>query len=216
MSDINKGKVISSEHLQKLQDGRCKYKERIGYVPMSDENKHKISESKKRYCNFKHKQETKDKISIASKQHWEDDTYRKSVSDGIKKTFSEFTPEQWRNRLMKLMQSLHAKPNKIEKTIGNILDTLFPGEYKYVGGGDLIIDRKCPDFVNVNGQKKLIEVYGDYWHRNDNPQDRIDTFAAFGYSTLVLWEHEIYDNIELVANRIRDFHLNKTAIYVNY
>jgi G:T-mismatch repair DNA endonuclease (very short patch repair protein) len=36
-----------------------------------------------------------------------------------------------------------------------------------------------PDFI-CDEEKKVIEVYGDYWHRNDNPQDRINKFKKMG------------------------------------
>ena len=59
---------------------------------------------------------------------------------------------------------------------------------------------------DINGQKKCIELYGNYWHKNDNPQDRIDLFKQFGYDTLIIWEHELKD-IEKVKNRIMKFHI---------
>lgn len=72
-----------------------------------------------------------------------------------------------------------------------LLDSMYPGEWKFVGNGQLIIDGKCPDFVNVNGQKKIIELYGERWHREDDPQDRIKAFQPFGYETLVIWVREL-------------------------
>ena len=48
------------------------------------------------------------------------------------------------------------------------------------------------------------EVFGDYWHRGQNPQDRIDTFKPFGFETLVIWERELND-IDAVAEKIREF-----------
>lgn len=31
--------------------------------------------------------------------------------------------------------------------------------YKFVGNGQFFIERKCPDFINCNGEKIAIEVY---------------------------------------------------------
>ena len=56
------------------------------------------------------------------------------------------------------------KPNYKELELNRLLDTLFPGEYRYVGNGELILGGKNPDFMNVNGQKKLIELFGEQWH----------------------------------------------------
>ena len=74
---------------------------------------------------------------------------------------------------------------------------MYPNEWKYTGDFSFWINGKNPDFVNCNGQKKCIEVFGDYWHRNDNPQDRKDIFKEFGYDTLVIWERELKNYSEL-------------------
>ena len=52
--------------------------------------------------------------------------------------------------------------NKKESLLLNQLNLLYPNEWRFVGCGELIINGKCPDFVNINGQKKIIELFGDY------------------------------------------------------
>lgn len=110
---------------------------------------------------------------------------RKKVSEAVKRS--------WKNSdyVSKQMFSRGCKPNKLEMDFLSILNQLFPNEYKFVGDGRLIIGGRCPDFVNVNGQKKLIELYGDYWHRGQDPQERIALFEQYGYETLILWEKEM-------------------------
>ncbi len=83
------------------------------------------------------------------------------------------------------------KPNNTELKLNETLDRLYPNEWKYVGNGKLVINGKCPDFVNVNGQKKIIELFGNYWHEGDDPEDRKKVFEPFGYKTLVVWENEL-------------------------
>lgn len=85
----------------------------------------------------------------------------------------------------------NVRPTKPEQRMMAMLDRYFPKQWKYVGNGDLALGRLVPDFMNINGKKQLIEVYGDYWHKGSNPQDRIDCFERFGYSTLVIWESEL-------------------------
>ena len=106
----------------------------------------------------------------------------------------------------KMMKALHIKPNKPEKQLLKLLNELFSNEYVYNGdfSAGITINRKIPDFVNINGKKKLIELYGDYWHKDDNPQDRIDLFKQYGYETLVIWEHELED-MKLVVDKILEF-----------
>jgi very-short-patch-repair endonuclease len=82
------------------------------------------------------------------------------------------------------------RPNKFETRLLAELDRIVPGEFRYVGDGSLIVGGKCPDFVHRD-LPLLVEGFGDYWHRGENPQERIDYFTRFGYHTLVIWEHEL-------------------------
>ena len=132
------------------------------------------------------------------------ETTKKAISDAAKQRWT--IPEKRDANLRALYKAWARKPNKLEKGFQALLDELFPGEYVYVGNGGLLVGGKCPDFMNVNGQKKLIEVYGDFWHQGDNPQKRIDHFSKFGFKTLVLWESEINADLIAVANRLAAFH----------
>ena len=92
-----------------------------------------------------------------------------------------------------------------------LLNKWFPGEYKFVGDFDTFIGGKCPDFINVNGQKKLIEVFGNYWHKDDDPKKRINHFKKYGFDTLIIWEKDIQDNISNVEKQMKDFHIKEAA-----
>lgn len=133
------------------------------------------------------------------------------------------TPE-WRSRISqsiavkwcesayvaKQMQAFHVRPNKLEMLLTRLVERALPGEYKYVGDGqdeEFIIGGKCPDWGHINGHKKLIELFGDYWHKGEDPQEKIDHYKQYGFDTLVIWEHELV-NEEAVINRIRRFNEN--------
>lgn len=109
------------------------------------------------------------------------------------------------------VRTFHRRQNKLETKFQSLLDTRFPKEWKFVGDGQLIIGNKCPDFANINGKKALIELYGNYWHEGQNPQDRIDLFAKYGYQTLIIWENELKD-ASLVIERIRDTFYEKELV----
>ena len=96
------------------------------------------------------------------------------------------------------------RPNKPERKLLGLLDKHFPGDWAYVGDGKLVLGNLTPDFMNVNGEKQLIELYGDYWHRDDDPQERINIFRGFGFSTLVIWERELRDE-PAVVERLKAF-----------
>lgn len=116
--------------------------------------------------------------------------------------------------LAAISKGLHLHPNKPEIVLWNLLQLLYPDHYRYCGDFSFIINGKNPDFVNINGQKKCIELFGDYWHRGHNPQDRKDIFAKDGWDTLVIWEHEL-QNIERVKFRIHRFHRRESTTHIS-
>jgi very-short-patch-repair endonuclease len=68
-------------------------------------------------------------------------------------------------------------------------------------------DEFNPDFI-CNPKKKIIELYGDYWHSLPRykklDKKRIEVYSKYGFQTLVIWEHEL-KNIIQVVNKIRNF-----------
>jgi len=114
--------------------------------------------------------------------------------------------ERWKDpEFAKIMwEAFDKKPNNSEIELDNILQQTCPGAFKYTGNGGLIIDGKCPDFTHVI-KPKLIELYGDYWHEGDDPQERIAYFKKCGYDTLIIWEYELWDELEDVVKKVLGF-----------
>lgn len=54
----------------------------------------------------------------------------------------------------------------------------------------------------------MIELYGDYWHDGDDPEELISQYKDIGFDCLVLWESEVKNDIEDVLLRVESF-LNK-------
>lgn len=158
----------------------------------SEETKKKLSVVTSNFFNSKRGEDQKEKLSEMAKNQWKNPEYAKKHSEAMYNYWQ--TPEF----VAKQMKSRGVRPNKLEKKFEKFLNNLYPNEWKYVGDGQLIISGKCPDFVNVNGKKQLIEIYGDYWHKGQNPEDRKKIFRKFGYDTLVLWEKELkkIDNVK--------------------
>lgn len=137
--------------------------------------------------------------SEAHKKHFKDPKARKRLK---KQTSFLWTQESYQ-RTQALAR--HLKPNKPEKYLIELLNKNFPNEYKYVGDFQFWLGGKNPDFMNVNGQKKLIEFYGYYWHKDDNPKTRIKHFKKYGFDTLVIWDKEL-KNIDRLTNKLELFH----------
>ena len=129
------------------------------------------------------------------------DEGRKNNSLAKKKSYEDLV---YKEKLVKSMfKSFRLKPNKSELFLfGRVCD--FSSEYFLNTKGEVMcLGGKIPDIVNVKGQK-IIELYGDYWHRNDNAQDRILHFKQFGWDTLIVWEHELKNN-ELLKSKLMGF-----------
>ncbi len=173
-----------------------------------------------------HTSETYSKISRTKKEfykthsnHFKGKTHSKKTREKISKTLQEkVTNGTWIphfrkvcieelrkiNRNSRLKSCSH--PNGLEKQLSVLIELACPGQYKFTGNGKVVINNMYPDFTNCNGKKKVIEAYGDYWHRGQNPQDRINKFKEFGVDCLVIWEHDLSKNLNIeLINTITEF-----------
>jgi len=131
-----------------------------------------------------------------------------SVYLGIKKCRNCMMKERWSNLdykvkvITKTMKSCNIQPNKKENLLAALINKF---NYRYVGNGQFFIKGFNPDFVNLK-EKKIIEMFGDYWHKDTQIRDknRIKEFKKLGYKTLIIWEHEL-KNLDKVVNKIAKF-----------
>jgi hypothetical protein len=137
------------------------------------------------------------KLLMGHPPHSTEEGNRKLVQSAIK---------LWQNPefVMKQMLSRDRRPNKPEIFILNILERFFPGQWKYTGDFSFMVGGKNPDFANINGQKKLIEHFGTYYHRGQNRQDRTNHFKKYGFNTLIIWEDELKNEAKIIG-KIRSF-----------
>jgi len=99
-------------------------------------------------------------------------------------------PKRREARIRATLQASHRRPTYIEQKIINILKE-YSLPYKYTGDGDVVIGGACPDFVNINGHKKLIEVFGNYWHPPEDEIKKKAHYSKYGFKVLILWEKQI-------------------------
>lgn len=109
--------------------------------------------------------------------------------------------------IKKRLKGLIKRPNKLETQLIQLINqNNLP--YKYVGDGSFILGNKNPDFINYNGKKQVIELFGQYWHTEpmiSQPiQERIDLFKSYGFECLIIWDYEL-DNPVKVIRRIKNF-----------
>lgn len=90
-------------------------------------------------------------------------------------------------------------------------------DYRYAGDGSVILGSLNPDFINVNGKKKIIEIFGRVFHdpnvsfKKEVPLGQQELYrkaiyASFGFDCLILWDDEM-ENLsdEEIAGKIRSF-----------
>lgn len=179
-----KGKHHSLESIEKMRRAN------LGKIPWikgkrhSEKTREKLREShigqipwnKGRH----HSEETRKKM----REHWQDPEFVQRVMKGLR---SKTTPE---------------------RQLDILLQQLYPGEFEYNGHFELgvAIDGLVPDFVNINGRKKIIEMNGDHWHQNSvREEEKKARYAKCGFSCLTIWGGELKNNKKEVINKLTDF-----------
>lgn len=172
------GRKMSKEAIQKLREFNMGNKYNLGKKRTLE---FRMAKSKfmKEYQNRK---EIKERVSRQTKQRWDNPKTRASL---IQKVLTR-----------KEMSSLEKKFNDI------LIKYNLP--YKYVGNFAFFIERKCPDFININGQKIAIEVYyrkhklnmGQSRNRTieDWKKERTSIFNKYGWQLLFFDEIEVNEN----------------------
>lgn len=130
----------------------------------------------------------------------------KRCAEKTKKKISKTLSEKWKdeNFVKVILKKMYKKPNNLESFFAYILcEEGLP--YRYVGDGTISIDGKCPDFINNNGKKKIIELFGDFYHKAEDENNRKKFFNRCGYDTLVIWEHEIKTDLVGVISKVKRF-----------
>lgn len=116
--------------------------------------------------------------------------------------------------LKRIMSARQIKPNKAELNLDSMLTNLTP-DFRYNGDFrcGISIGGKIPDWVNVNGQKKVIELLGHGWHIQNKwfkvPQGKtkeeiLKHYHNFGWSCLAVYDYELRDQ-SLLKDRILNF-----------
>lgn len=191
-SDMQTGKYLRSKQA-KINISNGKKEKLFNHIsnckcPFCKAKRGELKGSKNYFYDKHHTEETKKKISLANKG-------RKCSKEIVIK------------KIQNAFKALRLKPNKSEKKLTKLLNQILPNEYKYVGNGKMIIERFNPDFINANGQKKIIELYGDYWHNREDikkrDKNRLRIYSGYGYKTLIIWENELKD-----FNKLREKILN--------
>ena len=209
ISRSEKGKLISAEIRQKMSETH----KRLGTRPP---NRRGCSPWNKGLQNWRppllYSEETKRKISEKLKGHPAANKGKPMSQEqkikmaeatrkvGVfKKKWAQFGDE-WARKLARARTNKPSLPEKIFIT----LIEKYSLPFKYVGNGEVILGRANPDFININGKKQLIEIFGEYYHPVLDIARKIEHYRQYGFNCLVLWESEL-NNEEKAIRKVKAF-----------
>lgn len=96
-------------------------------------------------------------------------------------------------------KKMNIKPTIPERIYQEIVDNnSLP--FKYTGDGSFWIENINPDFVECNGKKIVVEIFGDYWHspllnwglsENRTLFYRKAILKQYGWKMIVFWESDL-------------------------
>ena len=138
-------------------------------------NKHAIGNKNTGFLGHSHSEEARQQISRSAKAYWD--------------TLPQEEKGEWARNVMK---GNLRRPTYPELVVGALLEKHFPGEWAYNGDGNqgLVVGGRTPDFINVDGRKAVIEVFGSYWHGTEEVEPKIAHYNQYGFKCLVLWDYE--------------------------
>ena len=202
ISDANKNRIYSTETIEKMSIAakkRCEdnnYKEKISTTLKNTYRMGYESPMKGRH----HSEESRKKISLNLKKYFKDnpDSLKKH-SIIMKNLFKNDI-----NHIRKVLKYSNKEPNISEMKIFKLLQQHYHDEWKYTGNGGIVINGKCPDFINANGKKQIIELFGEKWHKKEDEEIRKNVFKEYGFNTLIIWYKELNYPLK-VMNKIDNF-----------
>jgi len=173
----------------------------------------RIAAGTHRYCSRACFMENTKESRIKNLMHGEKPAYlRKYFSDRLKRLWLD--PEF----VKKLTDARRKSPNKLELYVLSIIKRHHL-PFAYNGNFELgvTIGGMIPDYVNVDGKKQVIEVFGEAFHDPNNTKleisykrtekGRIEAFKALGFDPLILWEKDIRAKTEeQIGKEISEFY----------
>lgn len=198
---MNKYSILTRS-LSEAQMGKTPWNKGI---PRSDEVKRRLSEFRR---GKKLPPETRKKIALALRGGKQSNETKIKISESRKSRAivpwnkgrpCPYIKEVFLKNREKRLRALCKKPTKPEKLFANLVRKLGLS-FRYTGNGTFWIGDINPDFVECNGKKIAVEVFGDYWHSPLlNPNIRYSStyggrkkiLSKYGWKLIVFWGSEL-------------------------
>ncbi len=170
---------------QKKQIGESVKRSCSERIWTEDNSKNRSEANSKRWTSYtkEERQDIKDRNSNSNREHWE------GLSNEAYEVWLEATIAA--QKKAKLEGKGHiGSPNADEFFLGIYLEKRFPGEWAFNGSYNqgITIGRKVPDFVNTNGKKEVVEMFGHQRHPDWHEKAWKEHYAKYGYKCTIVWE----------------------------
>lgn len=182
---------------------RCKTCKRVANSQWQKDNPDKVSERNRRVY------ERDPQKARARVQEWNKKVGKEYMADYMRSRRRARGIPEWNSPECKKKMSEAAKrrierdgwlpkphPSQLEL---NCIPIFEAQGYRHTGDGSFWVKgrdgrSKNPDFKK-NGEKAVIEVWGDYWHREQKPEELVAWYRDNGYDCVVYWESHLLKNI---------------------
>lgn len=173
-------------------------------------------------CNFKMPEEHKKNIGLANKGHIVTKETREKIGDAnrghivsiearekARVSINIFLSDPVRKAewIKKALKTRNRGPSKFELYLEKIINK-HGLPYKYTGNGTFMIGFLNPDFVNVNGEKKCIEVYYSYYkNKRFGSEQKYQSWRnkwlkKYGWTAVYLNENDLKKSDEEIVKMI--------------
>jgi len=104
-----------------------------------------------------------------------------------------------KDNILNIVKNTHKRPTVPERKLIEIIEK-HKLPYRYTGNGSFWIENLNPDFVECNGHKIALEVFGSYWHSpmlNPKVDERMtfhrrkQVFKKYGWKCVIFWDDEV-------------------------
>lgn len=157
--------------------------------------------------------EAKQNMRNAQLKYWQTVSPEKKLehaavaSKNVKQYWSNLSAAEKSKHLCNMLSASTNRPNSEEKLLMAVLEEMLPSEYKYTGDGEVWFGNRNPDFINCNGQKKVIELFGERWHAVTDVAAKTEHYAKYGQDCLVVWAKELkLKNRPALISKLQQFH----------
>lgn len=123
--------------------------------------------------------------------------------------------DSWQDPIIaaRMLNGLGKSPNRFETDFDNVTPDIlcFTGDGSWwrrltvrLSNGEYISKNKNPDF-KVTNQRKVIELYGDYFHAGEFAEDIILAYHSIHIQCMVIWQSEWKANRDEILEKVNEF-----------